>query len=117
MPAKDAGILTFMTYSRVSNVTDKSPFWVLTIKVPHLNTEEAQLLLVELKKVFGGQRVQTFALDFGIAVSSTRIFQKRLRIVVTNTESNSYGREYDKTPYSRYLTSINRFTLKPSLAS
>lgn len=50
VPNRNQGILKYMQFSQVSQVTGKSFFWARTIKVPYLSREEANQLLVELKK-------------------------------------------------------------------
>lgn len=52
-PDKDEGIIRYMSFGGVSTATGKSFFWARTIKVPYLNREEAQVLLIEVKKILG----------------------------------------------------------------
>jgi hypothetical protein len=50
IPTRDQGIQKWMPFNQVSQVTGKSFYWARTIKVPYLSREEAEHLLVELKK-------------------------------------------------------------------
>lgn len=50
VPNRNTGLTKFMPFSQVTAVTGKSFFWARTIKVPYLNREEAQQLLIELNK-------------------------------------------------------------------
>src|SRR5205085_3407516 len=51
IPKREQGIVKWMPFSQVSQVTGKSFYWARTIKVPYLSREEAEYLLAELKKV------------------------------------------------------------------
>lgn len=52
-PNKNEGIIRYMSFGGVSAATGKSFYWARTIKVPYLSREEAQILLIEVKKILG----------------------------------------------------------------
>ena len=50
-PTRDPGIVKFMPFKDVTQVTGKTFWWARTIKVPYLNRTEAEHLLAELQRV------------------------------------------------------------------
>jgi hypothetical protein len=50
-PTRNDGVIKYMPFSRVAEVTGKSFYWARTIKVPYLSRDESKALLIELKKV------------------------------------------------------------------
>ena len=50
VPSREQGIQRAMTAAQVSQVTGRTFFWARTIKVPYLDQDERQKLLVELKR-------------------------------------------------------------------
>lgn len=51
VPSRSAGVIKYMPFSQVTEVTGKSFFWARTIKVPYLNKVIAQNLVDELNNV------------------------------------------------------------------